>query len=234
MLDFLEQKKKVSKGKSDSVFNTETMIPISEIRDHTMIMKDGGLRGVVKVVGLNIDLKNGEDLDILFEQYKKFLNSLDFPIQILVRNNYLDLTDYLEYTRDNVARIDNATLKEQAKAYLSFLEDIDNKQGLIFVKEFYVIIPFYDSPEENGEISKPRWGRFLDALDAKDSPEKIIDRYRKYVKSKGFLDTRCNIVMEGLRAIGMLAERMDMSDMVALLFNCYNPSMHSSQSTLPD
>ena len=231
MLDFLKQKSQVSKGKNDASFNTETMIPVSEIRDNTMILKDGGLRGIVKVTGLNLDLKNGDELDVLFEQYKKFLNSLDFPIQILIRNNYLDLTDYLQYTMDNIARIKNDTLKTQAEHYLHFLQDIDNKQGLIYVKEFYVIVPFYDTASENAQIAKPRWGRFLDALDAKDSPEKIIERYRKYVKSRSFLDTRCQIVQEGLRAIGMQAEKMEMADMVALLFNAYNPSMHSSQST---
>ena len=71
------------------------MLPISEIRDGTIILKDGGLRGILKVEGLNLDLKNADEQAIVLEQYKRFLNGLDFPIQILVRNTYLDLTDYL-------------------------------------------------------------------------------------------------------------------------------------------
>ncbi|MBO4203709.1 hypothetical protein J5893_02655 [bacterium] len=71
------------------------MLPISEIRDGTIILKDGGLRGILKVEGLNLDLKNADEQAVVLEQYKRFLNGLDFPIQILVRNTYLDLTDYL-------------------------------------------------------------------------------------------------------------------------------------------
>ncbi|MEI7478005.1 MAG: hypothetical protein WCJ81_06005 [bacterium] len=41
------------------------------------------------------------------------MNGLDFPIQILVRNNYLDLTEYITYMQKNVAKIDNEALKQQ-------------------------------------------------------------------------------------------------------------------------
>ncbi|GHV25407.1 MAG: hypothetical protein LBD11_06805 [Candidatus Peribacteria bacterium] len=71
------------------------MLPISEIRDGVVILKDGGLRGIIRVEGLNLDLKNYDEQQVVLEQYKRFLNGLSFPIQILVRNTYLDLTDYL-------------------------------------------------------------------------------------------------------------------------------------------
>ncbi|MEI6118332.1 MAG: hypothetical protein WCP92_03670 [bacterium] len=50
------------------------MLPISEIRNDTLIMKDGGLRSILRINGINLDLKNGEEQQIVLEQYKKFLN----------------------------------------------------------------------------------------------------------------------------------------------------------------
>ena len=83
-----------------------------------MVLKDGGLRAVIKVSGLNLDLKNADEQDVVIQQYKRFLNGLDFPIQILVRSTYLDLTHYLNYMKDNVKNIDNDTLKQHGDQYV--------------------------------------------------------------------------------------------------------------------
>jgi len=110
--DFLSAQK-VQQSRPSNMFNTETMLPISEIKNDTIILKDGGLRAVLKVSGLNMDLKNFEEQQIILEQYKKFLNGLDFPLQIIVRNTYLDLSDYLNYVKKNVSEIENTTLQKQ-------------------------------------------------------------------------------------------------------------------------
>lgn len=87
------------------------MLPVSEIRNDTIIMKDGGLRAILRINGLNLDLKNGDEQQIVLEQYKKFLNGLEYPIQILVRNTFLDLSNYLNYIKANLSDIENPVLK---------------------------------------------------------------------------------------------------------------------------
>lgn len=114
--------------KSDSVYNTETMLRISEIQDDTVILKDGGLRAIIKVEGINLDLRNNDEALIVLEQYKRFINGLEFPIQILIRNTYLDLTEYIDYMQQRIAAIQNPTLKTQGKSYLSFMENISLQQ----------------------------------------------------------------------------------------------------------
>jgi len=108
----------------------------------------------LRITGLNLDLKNFDEQQIILEQYKKFLNGLDFPIQILVRNTYLDLSMYLHYIKTNVDNIENLTLQKQGEAYYKFLQDIDMQQGLIYTKEFYIIVPFYEGEKDNEEINK--------------------------------------------------------------------------------
>ncbi|MBP6085716.1 hypothetical protein KA478_00620 [Patescibacteria group bacterium] len=71
------------------------------------------MRAILKVDGVNLDLKNSDEQQIILERYKRFLNGLDFPIQILVRNTYLDLTPYIAYMQKNVAKIENEALKDQ-------------------------------------------------------------------------------------------------------------------------
>jgi hypothetical protein len=68
-------------------------------------------------------------------------------------------------------------------------------------------------------------------LDAKDSVEKIVGRYRNFVKGKTMLDTRCSVLIDGLSTMGIPAERLDVSDIIGLLFRYYNPTLHSAQAS---
>ncbi|MDR0607593.1 MAG: hypothetical protein LBG52_04495 [Candidatus Peribacteria bacterium] len=206
------------------------MLPISEIRDGVAILKDGGLRGIIRVDGLNLDLKNYDEQQVVLEQYKRFLNGLAFPIQILIRNTYLDLTDYLGYMRGNLGGIENPALKNQGESYLSFLEGIDSQQGLIYVKEFYIVVPFYADEQDTKQINKSRREKFMNVLNAKDDVEMIVERYRNFIKHQKQLQTRVNLLIEGLAGLRMQAEQMDTAEVVALLFRMYNPLLDSSQS----
>jgi hypothetical protein len=58
------------------------------------------------------------------------------------------------------------------------------QQGLIYNKEFYIIVPYYQDEEDKAQIQRSRWGKLLDVLNAKDTIEKIVSRYRGFLKSK--------------------------------------------------
>ena len=228
ILDF--DKSKVKKWKADNLFNTETMLPISEIKNGIVILKDGGLRSIIKVEWLNLDLKNYDEQQVILEQYKRFLNWLAFPIQILVRNTYLDLTEYLSYLKKNLKDIENPALKNQWNSYVKFLEWIDNQQWLIYVKEFYIVIPYYWDERDAEQVNRSWWDKFLNILNAKDDVEMIVDRYRTFIKCEQNIQTRENVLIAGLNDLWMSAERLDTASVVSLLFRMYNPLLDSSQA----
>lgn len=225
---------KVKKWQTDNMFNTETMLPISEIKNWIVVLKDGWLRSIIKVEGLNLDLKNYDEQQVILEQYKRFLNWLSFPIQILIRNTYLDLTEYLWYLRWNLKEITNPALKQQWNNYLSFLEWIDDQQWLIFIKEFYIIIPYYSDERDSEQVNRSRWDKFLNVLNSKDDIEMIVDRYRNFIKCEQNIQTRENVLIEWLSDLWIQAERLDTSSVVSLLFRMYNPLLDSSQARFVD
>lgn len=223
-------KSKIKKWKADNMFNTETMLPISEVKNGIVILKDWGLRSIIKVEWLNLDLKNYDEQQVILEQYKRFLNWLAFPIQILIRNTYLDLTEYLSYLKKNLKGIDNPALKNQWDSYINFLEWIDNQQWLIYVKEFYIVIPYYRDERDAEQVNRSRWDKFLNILNAKDDVEMIVERYRTFIKCEQNIQTRENVLISGLNDLGMSAERLDTASVVSLLFRMYNPLLDSSQA----
>lgn len=228
----LWEQTKIKKDNKDNLFNTETMLPISEIKNDTIILKDSGIRAILKVDWVNLDLKNFDEQEILLEQYKRFLNWLSFPIQIIVRNNYLDLSKYLNYISNNLSKITNPTLKTTGESYFKFLQNIDSKQWLIFEKTFYIVVPFYDDDQNEKDIKKPWFSKLLNVLNAKDDVESIVARYRQFNKWKNMLDMRCNLITEWLSTIGIWVDRLDTGEIISLLFNYYNPLLHNAQSSL--
>ena len=230
--DLFKQNNKIHENAKNSVFDTENMLPISEIRWDCLILKDGGLRSIIKIDGLNLDLKSYEEQEQIIEQYKKFLNWLDFPIQIFVHNSYLDLTDYIEYMKDKTKNIVNDNLKSYSEQYISFMDNINNKEWLIFIKEFYVIVPYYELEDDAEKMHKARWMKILDVLDIKDSAEKIVERYRWFIKNKKFLDLRANIIIENLKSIWVNAQILNTDQIISLLFRFYNPASQWQQAEI--
>lgn len=231
-MNLLEEKNKIARGKKNNVFNTETMLPFSEIRNTTIILKDGWLRAIIKVAGLNIDLRNYDEQVSVVEQYKKFLNGLGFPIQILIRNTYLELSDYINYVKEKVEVIDQKALKSQWEGYLSFMDSINAKTGLIYVKEFYIVVPYYSMEMDDEGIRKPWWKKFLDAFSPTQTPEKLVANYRNFIKNDKFLETRVNLILEWLKGIGIYGARLGLTDMIGLLFKCYNPEAHKNMAEM--
>jgi hypothetical protein len=231
MFWFAWEKNKVQKGKPNNVFNTETMLPVSEIRGDTIILKDWWIRAVIRLSWVNLDLRNYDEQEVIAEQYKRFLNGLDFPVQIMVRNTYLELSDFITYVQWNTTKIKTwSLLRQQADEYVSFLDQINAKQWLVFVKEFYLIIPYYPLEDDISGVRKPRWTKFLQALNRVDSAETIVSRYRSFLKNNQHLETRVNVSLEWLKWVGIYGERLWLSELIALLFKCYNPDSHKDQA----
>jgi hypothetical protein len=174
------------------------MLPVSEVKNGIVILKDWGMRSIIKVEWLNLDLKNYDEQQVILEQYKRFLNWLAFPVQILIRNTYLDLTEYLSYLKKNLKEIENPALKKQGSSYVTFLEWIDNQQWLIYVKEFYIIIPYYWDERDAEQVNRSWWDKFLNILNAKDDVEAIVDRYRTFIKCEQNIQTRENVLIAWL------------------------------------
>jgi len=228
------EQKNIQKSRHDKAFDTENMLPISEIKWDTIINKDGWLRAVLKVSGLNLDLKNFEEQEVILQQYKRFLNGLSFPVQLLIRSTYLDLSNYLSYMNRKVNKIENKALKQQWEGYIKFLQWIDLQQWLIYVKEFYIVIPYYLSEQDNKELKKPWRSKIMSVLNSKDSVENIVSRYRSFIKWGSQLQTRCSLIIEWLSWINIPVERLNTTQIISLLFRFYNPTLHSSQAEPDD
>ncbi len=72
------------------------LVDIKEIREKTVIVKDGSFRQIIMVGGVNFSLKSDEEQTIITQAYQTFLNSIDFPLQILIHSRKVNIHQYLQ------------------------------------------------------------------------------------------------------------------------------------------
>ena len=74
---------------------TQEFVPIKEVRDGIVVLKDGSLKAIVLANSINLSLKSEDEQKATIYQFQSFLNTLDFPIQIVIQSKRLDIRPYL-------------------------------------------------------------------------------------------------------------------------------------------
>ena len=102
-METLHSEKLSHKGSSAA---TQQFVEVSEIKEDVVILKNGSLRAILDVAAINFDLKSTDEQTAIIQQYQHFLNSLDFPIQILVNSKKFNIDQNLEINdkKDNEHR----------------------------------------------------------------------------------------------------------------------------------
>lgn len=193
---------------------TQQYVNIAEIRDSIIITKTGLLRRVIVIEPVNFALKSEEDQNIIIGQYQNFLNSLNFPVQILVQSRRLDVMPYLDSLTEKVANIGNELLRFHANEYIQFIQGLTELSN-IMDKKFYLIVG-YDPPTVT---SKGLFGNILGKKEQSKITFSISD-WKKYTEE---LEQRVNLINSGLGAMGLGGHLLDTQATIELFYNVYNP-----------
>lgn len=207
-----KKKKKTSKRPA-----TQSYLPIAEIKDGVVILKDGTLRAVMMVSSLNFALKSEDEQNAIISAYVGFLNSLDFPVQIIVQSRRLQIKPYLEQLGEIEKQQQNELLRVQIADYRAFVEELV-EIGQIMTKRYYVVVPL--DPLSN--TKKSFFSRFKEVLKPMVS---IRLKDERFTKRKEDLDLRVRQVEGGLSSIGLSAIRLDTQALIELYYSTYNPDI---------
>ena len=199
--------------------STQQVIEFESIKDGVIILKDGSLRQVVMVSGVNFDLKSEEEQNVILYAFQSFLNALDFSIQILIHSRKLNIDGYLELLDEREKQETNELLKNQIAEYREFIKTFVETSA-IMSKTFFVVVPYEASPIslEKGVKSNVK-GLLEGLMGKKKSPQTQED----FEIMKQQLFQRTDQVINGLRGIGSRAIPLENQELIELLYNLYNP-----------
>lgn len=200
--------------------STQSTLQLSEVRDNMVIMIDGSFRAVISCRSINFDLMSDREREGVEYSYQNFLNSLNFPIQILVRSQRVDIGPYIDKLLDLRRSQDNMLLGVLMDDYINFIDAL-SQEANIMEKSFYIVVPFFPQGDSATLIEQGKG--FFGKLFAR--PKNTITRIdtAAYQKAKEEIKNRVDSVMAGMFQIGVQSVQLDTKSLGELYYNFYNP-----------
>ncbi len=221
-------KSTVRSRKKTALTSTQRFLPIAEIRSDTVLLKNGGLRAILQVEALNFNLKSETERQGIISGYEGLVNTLLFPLQIVIRSAKMNIDPYLEHLRELGEKQNNELLKTQTFAYANFVEHLIDVAD-IMQKRFYVIIPL-DQSERHRTLLE----QFFGWISPDDSSVKAAQRARDFAAGSRGLKDRVNLVQAGLENIGLVSKRLSTHELIELYYKIYNPKTSQEQKLPAD
>jgi type IV secretory pathway VirB4 component len=206
---------------SNSASATQMFLDVAEVKEDVVILKNGSFRAILAVSAINFDLKSTEEQDAIITQYQNFLNSLDFPAQILISSRKLNINHYLEFIDKRSRQQTNELLKLQISEYKNFITQLVSVSN-IMDKNFYIIVPFSAVENEN----KSFLSNVMDNLNPQRSIQKKRENFETY---KNQLFQRLDHISTSLSGIGLRLTPLKTQEIIELLYNSYNPNLFTNQ-----
>lgn len=202
---------------TNKVSNSSTIrfVNIKSLEDGVVRLKNGNLRSVLLVSSINFDLKSSDEQDAIIMAYQNFLNSLDFPLQIIISSRKLNIAPYINKVTRSAKTQHNELLRLQTLEYKSFIESLTDRIN-IMSKFFYIVVPFSPIEKSNGGI--------LDKISAAFGGGSNSKRQELYETHKNQLWQRVDHVAAALGGTGLHFTALNTEELIELFYNSYNPS----------
>lgn len=210
-----------------SIQSTKTLVSIADIKDSIVLLKNGSLRALIEISAVNFELRSEEEQTGILQNFQRFLNSVDFPLQMIVNSRQLNMDGYLK-TVDAVAEsATNELLKIQAIEYNKFIKELLELSN-IMTKHFYVVLPFYvyETPSKSGIFESIQGVLGSSKVVQQIKPEQL-ETYRTQLMQ------RVELILDGLIGIGLKARLMEGQEINNLYYSLYNPG-EKTTITPPD
>ncbi len=202
--------------------STQNYVDVESIRDDVIVLKNGSLRSVVLISSLNFDLKSSQEQDAIISQYQQFLNSLDFPVQIVISSKRFNIAPYLETIKSQISVSQTELLRFQIDEYQEFIKNLSDIAN-IMSKTFYIVVPFAPSEDEETGVINSLKGLFR-PREATNMHDDLFQAYRSQLLQ------RVDNVMAGIGGTGVHAAPLNTEELIELMYNSYNPTLFTALS----
>ncbi len=198
-----------------SARSTQEFLPVSEVRDGVVVLKDGSLRAILLASSINFALKSEDEQTAFIIQFQNFLNSLDFSVQIFVQSRTLDIRPYIATLEVAYKEQLDDLMRIQIREYIQFIKSFTEAAN-IMSKNFFVSVPY--SPAI--QLSKSGIASMLPFGKSKTSSEESNKTFEESVSQ---LEQRVSIVQQGLVRTGVRTVQLGTEEAIELLYKMFNP-----------
>lgn len=182
---------------------TQKFIEIEDIAENLVLLSGGRACMIMEVVATNFALQSKEEQQVKILSYAALLNSLSFPIQIVILSRKLDISSYVKLLENQAAKAINPNLSSQITMYKDFVSQLVQK-NTVLEKKFYLAISFSFLEKGAGGIAN-----------AKNKQAIITD-------SKNILMSKAQSIIQELQRVGLKSKILEKNDLIRLFYEIYN------------
>lgn len=204
---------------------TTNIVEVRAVRDNVVFLKDGTVRALIDVAAVNFELRSHDEQVAMLQNFQSFLNSLDFPIQIVVQSRRYNIESYLALVSQATEALENDLLKLQAQEYGRFIRELATLSN-IMSKKFYVVV----SLTAPGAIAATKQdGGFLGGLrgmfgKGKAQPAQEMSD-TEFTALKLQLDQRVGLISDALASVGLKTSVLAGEQLERLFVETYSPEV---------
>lgn len=198
--------------------STQEFVPIQEIRDGIVILKDGSMRAILLASSLNFALKSSEEQASIIYQFQNFLNALDFSVQIVVQSKKLDIRPYIALLEARYKEQPSELMKIQTREYVEFIKSFVENTN-IMTKSFFVVVPYSPALVNigNNPINK------IFKKDKNQAGKNVFMSNEAFEEHRSQLDQRVGVVTQELRRCDIRMVQLGTEEVVELFYKIFNP-----------
>lgn len=198
---------------------SQDIVPIKEIRDGIVVLKDGGLRAILVASSINLSLKSIDEQKAVIAEFQSFLNSLDFSVQIVVQSRRLDIRPYMLTLEDRMGKETEPLLKIQIREYMNFIREFTDNVN-IMTKSFFVVIPYSSQSitSKEGFVEK-LIGNKKERSSSRGKSQELVS----FEEKRSQLDQRVALVAGGLARFGVNSSELNTEHIIELFYKTFNP-----------
>ena len=195
---------------------TQEFIPIKEVRNGIIVLKNDELRAIVLANSINLSLKSADEQRATIFQFQNFLNTLDFSVQISVQSRRLDIRPYILLLENRIKVQNEPLLKLQTREYIEFIKNFTDTVA-IMTKSFFVIVPYTHAElkSDTGIIDK--------IFSRKSKAEERAARQIAFEEKRSQLEERVSVIQQGLGRCGINTAQLGTEEVVEVFYKVFNP-----------
>ncbi len=200
---------------------TQKFLDIFDITSNVVVLRDGTVSMILMISAMNFGLLAEQEQDSIIYAYAALLNSLNFPIQIVVSSKTKDATAYLQLLEDQIQKTSSDEKKNLIRRYQGFVGRLIKERNVLD-KKFYVVIPA--APIEVGMFTAQS------VLPGNQKPEITEEQKASVIeKALGVLEPRRDHLIAQFNRIGLYARQINTQEIIEVFYNNYNPEAYEGQ-----
>lgn len=203
--------------------STQDFLEIKDIKEGIVILKNNNLRGVLMVSSLNFALKSDESQTSIIYAFQNFLNSLDFPCQIIVQSRKINITPYLDIIKNLEEKQENELLRAQTSSYREFIRELV-ADDTIMTKNFFVVVPYNALEITAVKTAVKKLNFFSGLLGKKNAGNASLIADEDFEKYKNQLWQRMEFLAMGIKRCGLDVMPLTTPELIELFWAWHHPA----------